>query len=91
MPEYCSWTDDDGMYVMEVYLPGVEKHSLRLKMNKDNIFVFGETDSVRYDGAFGLCCPIDTEHVTSTYKNGLLRIEAPYLDPTFDTVDVKIE
>ena len=90
-PEYCSWTDEDGRYVMEIYLPGVEKDSLKLKMNKENIFVSGETDSYRYVGAYGLCCPIDVDHIKSIYKNGLLKIEGPYLDPTFDTVDIKIE
>ena len=91
-PEYCSWDTEDGTgYVMEIYLPGVERDTLKLKMNKDNIFVRGETNSLRYVGAFGLCCPIDTEHAKSTYKNGLLKIEVPYLDLTYDTIDVKIE
>ena len=91
LPEYCSWTDDDDRYVMEVYLPGAEKDTIRLKVSEDAIFIVGETDSIRYDGVFGLCCPIDTGHITSVYKNGLLRIEAPYLEPEFETIDVKIE
>ena len=91
LPEYCSWTDDDDHYVMEVYLPGAEKDTIRLKVNEDTIFVVGETDSMKYDGVFGLCCPIDTGHIKSVYKNGLLRIEAPYLEPKFETIDVKIE
>jgi len=54
-------------------------------------YYIGETDSIRHDSIFGLCFLNDAGHITSVYKNGLLKIEAPYLEPKFETVDVKIE
>ena len=91
-PEICSWTNDEGTgTIAEIYLPGVEKDTIKLKMDKENIFVAGETDNLRYVGAYGLCCSVDPEHAKSTYKNGLLRIEVPFLDITFNTIDVRID
>ena len=91
-PEICSWTNDEETgYIAEIFLPGVEKDTIKLKLNEENLFVSGETDTVRYVGAYGLCCPVDAENAKSTYKNGLLRIEVPYKEVTMNTVDVKIE
>jgi len=91
-PNICSWTNDEGTgTIVEIYLPGVEKDTIKLKMDKDNIFIAGETDTLRYIGGYGLCCPVDPVQAKSTYKNGLLRIEVPFMDITLETVDVKIE
>ncbi|MFX0037050.1 MAG: hypothetical protein ACFE9I_15575, partial [Candidatus Hermodarchaeota archaeon] len=35
-PEICAFTNDEGTgYDIEIYLPGVEKDTIELKMNKD--------------------------------------------------------
>ena len=92
IPEICTYNnEDDTGYTIEVILPGVEKENIKLKLNDDNVFVTGETESIRYIGAYGLCCPIDPEKATSTYKEGLLKINVPFKDITLDTVEVKIE
>ena len=91
-PDICSWTNDEGTgTIVEIYLPGVEKDTIKLKMDKDNIFIAGETDNLRYIGGYGLCCPVEAKEARSTYKNGLLRIEVPFMDVTLETVNVKIE
>ncbi|MFX1236599.1 MAG: Hsp20/alpha crystallin family protein [Promethearchaeota archaeon] len=91
-PEICSWTNDDETgTVMEIFLPGVEKDTIKLKMNEENLFVVGESDSVKYMGGYGLCCPVDAEKARSTYKNGLLRVEVPFIEEEFHTVDVVID
>lgn len=83
--------DDSSGYIIEIILPGVEKDTLKLKMNKENLIIYGETDTINYGGLYQLCCPVDTEEAKSTYKNGLLKIEVPYLDPMKDTIDIKID
>ena len=91
-PDICSWTNDEGTgTIVEISLPGVEKDTIKLKMDKENIFIAGETDNLRYIGGYGLCCPVEAKEARSTYKNGLLRIEVPFMDVTLETVDVKIE
>lgn len=92
IPEICAYSNDEGTdYIAEIILPGVEKETIKLKINNDNFFVVGETESTKYTGAYGLCCPVDSEKAKATYKNGLLKVEVPYKDVTLNTVDVKIE
>lgn len=91
-PEMCSYVDDEGMgYVIEVILPGVEKDTIKLKLSEDYLFIKGETDTIRYIGDFGLCCPVDPEKSKSTYNNGLLKIHVPFKDLTSSTIDVEIQ
>jgi HSP20 family molecular chaperone IbpA len=72
-------------------LPGVEKDTIKLKMNKDNIVIYGESDTIKYGGVYEICYPVDTSEAKSTYKNGLLKIEVPYLDMLKDAIDLKID
>jgi HSP20 family molecular chaperone IbpA len=90
-PEICSYINEEGTgYDIEIYLPGVERDTIDLKMDKDSIFVNGETERLRYVGSYGLCCPIDPDRATSTYKEGLLKISVPFKEPELKTVDVEV-
>ncbi|MFX1411428.1 MAG: Hsp20/alpha crystallin family protein [Promethearchaeota archaeon] len=92
IPEICMYDNEDSTgYIIEVILPGVEKDTIKLKMNKDNLIIYGEADTLKYGGLFQLCCPVDPDKAKSTYRNGLLKIEVPYLDILKDTVEIEIE
>ncbi|MFW9948426.1 MAG: Hsp20/alpha crystallin family protein [Candidatus Odinarchaeota archaeon] len=92
IPELCMYDNEESTgYIIEVILPGVEKDTIKLKMNKDNLIVYGEADTLKYGGLFQLCCPVDPDKAKSTYKNGLLKIEVPYLDLLNDTVEIEIK
>ncbi|TFF85059.1 MAG: Hsp20/alpha crystallin family protein [Promethearchaeota archaeon] len=91
-PEMCSYTNEDATgYIVEVVLPGVEKDTIDLKVTDDSVFVTGESEAIKYVGSYGLCCPIDISGTKAKYNNGLLKIEAPFKDITFETVDIDIE
>ena len=91
IPEICTYiNDEDTGYIVEIILPGVEEETIKLKMDENNIFITGETEELRYVGAYGLCCPVDPEQAKSSYKNGLLKIHVPYKDITLNTINVKI-
>ncbi len=91
-PQMCSWiNEEDTGYEIEVYLPGVEKDTIKLKMSEDTFFVAGDTDRIRYVGYYTLCCPVEHEKATSSYKNGLLRIHVPNKEVEMTSVDVAIE
>ena len=91
-PQVCSYIDDDNIgYDIEIYLPGVDRDTIDLRMDKDSIYVTGETDTIRYVGSYGLCCPIDPEKATSTYKEGLLKVHVPFEEPDLRTIEVKVE
>ncbi|MFW9876939.1 MAG: Hsp20/alpha crystallin family protein, partial [Candidatus Thorarchaeota archaeon] len=66
-PEICAFTNEEGNgYDIEIYLPGVEKDTIELKMNKDFITIYGETETVKYIGSYNLCYPVDIEKALST-------------------------
>lgn len=92
IPEICTYNNEDSTgSIIEIILPGVEKDTVKLKMNKDNLVVFGESETINYGAIYQLCCPVNPEKAKSTYKNGLLKIEVPYKDMLEDTIDLKIE
>jgi HSP20 family protein len=83
--------EDSTGFDIEVYLPGVEKDTIKLKMDSEYIQVTGETDTVKYAGLYGLCCPVEPKEAKTTYKEGLLKIHVPYQKVEMHTIDVKID
>ncbi|MEJ2280238.1 MAG: Hsp20/alpha crystallin family protein [Candidatus Lokiarchaeota archaeon] len=69
-PQICSYdTEESDGFIIEVILPGVEKDTINLKLDDENIFVSGETDSLRYVGAYGLCCAVEEDFYEFEFKN----------------------
>lgn len=91
-PNVCAWADDeDSIYKIEIQLPGVDKDTIKLKMHDDSFFIKGETEDTIYIGSYGICCPIKPEDTKAIYKNGLLKIEAPFKEPEFQSIEIKVE
>jgi len=91
-PQICAVTDEEGTgYNIDVYLPGVEKDTVELKMTNDYIRVIGESETSKFDGAYQLCCPVDPSKAKSSYKEGLLKIHVPFKDIELKSIDVKVE
>ncbi|MFW9823784.1 MAG: Hsp20/alpha crystallin family protein [Candidatus Thorarchaeota archaeon] len=91
-PEICSWADDEAeTYKIEIQLPGVEKDSIKLKMHEDSFFVKGETDDTTYIGTFTICCPVKPEEAKAVYHQGLLKVEVPFKEAVYHTVEVNID
>jgi HSP20 family protein len=82
--------DDEKEYLINIQLPGAEKDAIKLKLAEDIIHVEAKGDGIDYLGDYSLCCPIKPGETTATYKEGLLKIRAPYGDTLKDTVDVEI-
>ena len=91
-PQICAVENEDSTgFNIEIYLPGVDKDTIRLKMDREYILVTGETETVKYTGFYNLCCPVEPEKATTSYKEGLLKINVPYREIEMHTIDVKIE
>ena len=91
-PEVCSFADDESAtYKIEIQLPGVEKESIKLKMHDDSFFIKGETEDTIYIGSYGICCEIAPEEAKATYKQGLLKIEVPFKEAEYKSVQVPID
>ena len=91
-PELCSWADDEtASYKIEIQLPGVEKDAIKLKMHDDSFFIKGETEDTIYIGSYSICCPVKPEETKATYNQGLLKIEVPFMEPEYKSVEINIE
>ena len=91
-PQICAVENDDSTgFDIEIYLPGVEKDTIKLKMDSEYIHITGETDTLKYTGFYGLCCPVEPKQAKTTYKEGLLKIHVPYKKVEMHTIDVKID
>ncbi len=91
-PQISAVENDDGTgFDIEVYLPGVDKDTVKLKMDTEYINVSGETDTLKYTGLYGLCCPVDPKLAKTIYKEGLLKIHVPYKKVEMHSIDIKID
>jgi HSP20 family molecular chaperone IbpA len=91
-PQMCAVESEDGTgFDIEVYLPGVDKDTIKLKMDSEYVYITGETETVKYSGFYSLCCPVEPEKAKTSYKEGLLKINVPYKEIKMHTIDVKIE
>ena len=92
IPIMYTFTDDeDTGYDIEVHLPGVDKDKIDVKLSEEYIYVAGESERVKYEGTFALCCPVEPGKSTSRYHEGLLTVHVPYKEVEIHTVDVKVE
>jgi HSP20 family protein len=91
-PEVCMWPNDDhSLYHVEIELPGADKSSIKLKMHEDSFFIKAETEDTIYIGSYTTCCDIDPSKAKAIYKNGLLKIDVPFMEPEFHSIEVTIE
>ena len=91
-PQICAVENEEGTgFDIEVYLPGVSKDTIKLKMDSEYIHISGETDTLKYTGLYGLCCPVEPKEAKTTYKEGLLKIHVPYKKVEMHTIEVKID
>jgi len=91
-PNVCMWPNDEhSIYHIEIELPGVEKESIKLKMHEDSFFLKAESDDIIYVGSYAVCCEIDPSKAKAVYKNGLLKVDIPFKESEFHSVEVEIE
>ncbi|MFW9946340.1 MAG: Hsp20/alpha crystallin family protein [Candidatus Odinarchaeota archaeon] len=91
-PDICMWPNDEhNTYKIEITLPGVEKDTIKLKMHEDSFFIKAESENIVYIGSYAVCCPVDAEKAKAAYKEGLLKVEVPFKEPDFHSVDVTID
>lgn len=91
-PEVFMYPNDEhDKFFIDINLPGVEKEKIKLKMLEDSFFISGERENKIYIGSYSVCCPIAPGKAKAWLKNGQLKIEVPFKEPEFHSIDVNIE
>ena len=88
--------ETEGSYVLEAELPGIDKDNIHVEVENDSLTIKVEQDErteqkeehyLRRERRFSRCQrsfylgDIDHEKIDAQYKDGVLRIELPKLEP----------
>jgi HSP20 family protein len=80
-PTIRAYSDDDHKILdIEIELPGVDRKDIDLKIHDDSFYVSAPRENFVYVANYATCCPVDPEKATAKYKNGLLKLEVPFLE-----------
>jgi HSP20 family molecular chaperone IbpA len=91
-PAIRAYSDDTHEKLdIEIELPGVERKDIDLKIHDDSFYLAAPRDNVLYVANYAICCPIDPRKATAKYKNGLLKIEVPFLEIKEKHIKVEVK
>jgi HSP20 family protein len=90
-PEACLYnSDDDKNLIIDMFIPGVKKQDIDLRMLDDSFTLRAPRGNIEYSISDILCCPVKSKEIKAEYHDGMLRITAPYKDPYEHAVKVKV-
>ena len=91
-PIIRAYSDDNHQKLeVEVEIPGVEKGDIDLKIHDDSFYLTAPRENVVYVANYATCCPVDPDKATAKYKNGLLKIEVPFLEMREKHIKVEVK
>ncbi|MCE5338097.1 MAG: Hsp20/alpha crystallin family protein [Methanomicrobiaceae archaeon] len=81
-PYVCAYSDENEENLhIEIELPGVEKKDITFKMQETSFSIDASRGDVRYVGTYAVGCPVETDRAKATFRNGLLTVDVPYIQP----------
>ncbi|MDK2916798.1 MAG: hypothetical protein PWR25_1355 [Euryarchaeota archaeon] len=81
-PYVCAYSDENEENLhIEIELPGVEKNDITFKMQETSFSIDATRGDVRYVGTYAIGCPVDPNKAKATFRNGLLAVDVPYVQP----------
>jgi HSP20 family molecular chaperone IbpA len=89
-PHYRAYLNDDKYHV-EIELPGVERADIKIKALSDALVLEGRRDEIQYDLHLDFYYEIEAEKIHATYKQGLLKLDAPLYKHTEHAQDIPIQ
>jgi HSP20 family protein len=68
---------DKKNYYLEVELPGVKKEDVSLEISEKTFCIEGKREDVTLYGCYYLANPVDNDHVTAKFEDGMLEVTIP--------------
>ena len=82
---------ENGKWILEVALPGVNKDKVTLKVLDDYLQLRAGRDQILYTLDLEFDFKVEKEKITASYKEGLLKLEMVPYNPLDHAHIVKIE
>jgi len=81
-PYVCAYSDENEENLhIEIELPCVDKKDITFKMQETRFSIDAIRGDVRYVGTYAVGCPVDPDRAKATFRNGLLAVDVPYIQP----------
>lgn len=90
VPEYYARMNTE-QYKVEVELPGVNKDSISLKTERNNLTLRARRNDIEYQLDLRFYHDIEPEKTTAKYYEGLLTIELKRYKPDEHAIEINIE
>ena len=65
----------------EVEEKTLDKKDITFKMQETSFSIDASRGDVRYVGTYAIGCPVDPNAAKATFRNGLLAVDVPYVQP----------
>ena len=92
VPEHIVYTDEDHtVFTAEIDLVGVAKDQISFRMRDDSFYLNATAADKEYVMSHGICHPVDPHKAKVTYREGLLKMEAPFKKPLKPMIDIPVE
>lgn len=84
------YTSDNGN-IFEFAIPGVEKKDIEITFN-DNVLAIktNNANGSKKERSFKICYKVDTDKITSSLENGILRVTMPKLAEENKSIKITI-
>ncbi|WP_052299939.1 Hsp20/alpha crystallin family protein [Ferroglobus placidus] len=88
---FVSHDEKDENLLIDVFLPGAEKETIRLSFTKSGFCVEArdENRDITYFGCFTLAHEVFPDKAKAKFENGVLRITVPFKKE--ETFEIKVE
>lgn len=77
-PELCTFIDaQQNVLTIEVVLPGVDKETIKLRVNSRCLLLYAASDDVDYSKYVAFAAPVVATRAHAKFEHGLLRVTVP--------------
>ena len=77
-PEVCTYIDpQENSLTVEVILPGVNRDSIKLRVNARCLIIYAASDTVNYEKYVPFKDPVAAAKARAKYEHDVLRVTVP--------------
>ena len=90
-PVYANYKffNEDGRKVLKVYIPGIKKENLSLKIEKNSYLCVVHKGEPQFTRKFWIDEDTDAEKISAKYEDGVLEVSLPERESFTKTISIE--